>query len=145
MGGRTSSGFRELPHTADWALEVWAPDLTALFQEAARGMYSLTGTVFQESQVGYQNEFRIKGADVESLLVAFLSELLYFAEQDGNGFEDLQIEIHENSTGAALELSARGTVKRILIQGKEIKAATYHKIRVQQTKNHCEVTLVFDV
>ena len=31
-----SSGFQERPHTADWALDVWAPDLIGLLQQAAR-------------------------------------------------------------------------------------------------------------
>jgi SHS2 domain-containing protein len=145
MGSRSSSGFRELPHTADWALEIWAPDLTGLFQEAARGMYSLTGTVLQESPGRRPEEFQVRGTDGESLLVAFLSELLYIAEQDGNGFEDLHLEIHENSAGEGLGLTAAGTAKRIIHQSKEIKAVTYHQLQIRQTKHHYEVTLVFDV
>ena len=33
-----SAGYREIEHTADWELEVWAPDLAALLEQAARGM-----------------------------------------------------------------------------------------------------------
>ena len=36
-------GFREHAHTADWELEVWAPDLPTLLEQAARGMYAISG------------------------------------------------------------------------------------------------------
>ena len=36
-------GFREHAHTADWELEVWAPDLPALLEQAAHGMYAISG------------------------------------------------------------------------------------------------------
>ena len=42
--GQANCGFREIAHTADWELEVWAGDLAGLFEQAARGMYSLTNT-----------------------------------------------------------------------------------------------------
>ncbi|RMF50007.1 MAG: archease, partial [Anaerolineae bacterium] len=38
-----NAGYREIEHTADWALEIWAPDMAALLQQAARGMYALLG------------------------------------------------------------------------------------------------------
>ena len=31
-------GFEEIRHTADWALRVWASNLSELLTEAARGM-----------------------------------------------------------------------------------------------------------
>ncbi len=44
------SGFREKDHTADWELEVWAPDLPGLLVEAARGMYWLMGARLEHGQ-----------------------------------------------------------------------------------------------
>ena len=37
------AGYRELEHTADWELEAWADDLPGLLEQAARGMYALSG------------------------------------------------------------------------------------------------------
>ena len=42
------AGFREKEHTADWELDVWAPDLPALLDQAARGMYWLMGAQLEE-------------------------------------------------------------------------------------------------
>jgi SHS2 domain-containing protein len=41
MGQKTRIGFQEIAHTADWELEVWAPDLCTLLEQAAQGMYHL--------------------------------------------------------------------------------------------------------
>jgi SHS2 domain-containing protein len=40
-------GFREHAHTADWELEVWAPDLPTLLEQTACGMYAISGVLLQ--------------------------------------------------------------------------------------------------
>ena len=44
-------GHREVEHTADLELEVWAPDMPALIEEAARGMYGLMGVVVSAARI----------------------------------------------------------------------------------------------
>ena len=62
--------FRKVEHTADWELEVWAPDLPGLLEQAARGMYSLTSTHLDEKP-RISRELELSAPDLESLLVAF--------------------------------------------------------------------------
>jgi len=45
---RPKAGFSERGHTADWELEVWAPDFPGLLAQAARGMYSISGVRLKE-------------------------------------------------------------------------------------------------
>ena len=133
-----AGGFREQPHTADWALLVWAPDLAGLLQQAARGMYDLMhARVRPEAQAIYQ--FEIAAADPETLLVMFLSELLYFTQRDEVGFEEFEVSLAGNRvtakvTGAPLEAIA-----------KEIKAVTYHNLSIHPSPRGLEVRIVFDV
>jgi SHS2 domain-containing protein len=132
-------GFREISHTADWALHVWAPDVKVLFREAARGMYALMAVrINDEPRLDY--EIVLAGEDLESLLVAFLSELLYYFEQEKIGFDSLAVEIQP----AALHVKASGGKIVGEIQ-KEIKAVTYHNLQIIQTPEGLEVTIVFDV
>jgi hypothetical protein len=71
-----SAGYREIEHTADWQLDVWAPDLGALLEQAARGMYALAGVRLTDGpRQAYDLE--VPFHDPEGLLVAFLSELLF--------------------------------------------------------------------
>jgi len=67
----TEQGHRELEHTADWALEVWASDLAALLAESARGMYGLMGVVLADGR-RQRRQLELAAADRESLLVDFL-------------------------------------------------------------------------
>ena len=133
-----AAGFREQPHTADWALEVWAPDLIGLLQQAALGMYALMHAQLRtEPRAAYH--FELNGLDPEMLLVAFLSELLYLTQRDDIGFDIFSLAIHDAKLTAAV---AGASIESI---AKEIKAVTYHNLAVRETESGFAATIVFDV
>jgi SHS2 domain-containing protein len=132
------SGFRELEHTADWELEVWATDLVTLLEEAARGMYSISGTSLQVN-LYLTRELEISAHDPESTLVTFLEELLYLGEVEGLGFDKFELKLIDE------HLLARLGGAPIASQEKEIKAVTYHNLKVRETMRGIEVNIVFDV
>ena len=88
------AGYREIPHTADWELLVWAPDMAALMVQAAQGMYALSGTRLAEGPRS-THQFEIHILDRESLLVDFLSELLFYAEDQELGFDQFEIQFSD--------------------------------------------------
>jgi SHS2 domain-containing protein len=133
-----SAGFREIAHTADWELEVWAPDLHALFEQAARGMYSLMGVRLRSAPRQYRT-FELTAIDGESLLVRFLEELLYIQNVDGLAFDIFKIDISKWNLLAKLEGAS------IEFLGKEIKAVTYHRLKIRSNQLQLEVRIVFDV
>mgnify|MGYP000960768835 CR=1 FL=1 len=133
-----SFGFKEIGHTADWALEVSAPDLPGLFRLAAEGMYALTETTLK-AHPRVERSIELSAIDEESLLVAFLSELLFLSESEGLGFDRFQITLH----GPALQAQIEGAP--IAGQKKEIKAVTYHNLQISRTPAGVSVTIVFDV
>ena len=133
-----AAGFRELPHTADWALEAWAPDLMGLFEQAARGMYALMqARLRNEPRDNYR--FELSAPDPETLLVAFLSELLYFTQNDNIGFDAYNLAFRGKTLLAAVEGAPLESI------AKEIKAVTYHNLAVRETERGREATIVFDV
>jgi SHS2 domain-containing protein len=132
------AGYQEIAHTADWELQVWAPDLPALLEQAARGMYHLQGLALK-SGPRREHSFTLTYQDIESLIVEFLGELLYLIETTELAFDrfDLKItdySLHADLSGAPLELLS-----------KEIKAVTYHNLTVHQTKQGLQANIVFDV
>jgi SHS2 domain-containing protein len=133
-----SSGYREREHTADWELEVWATDMEGLFESAARGMFALCGARGKpdERQV---HKFSLEGVDYESLLVSFLQELLYFSEMEGRLVDTYELHIERHH----LEAMISGTPLAGL--DKEIKAVTYHNIKIVPTEDGLRVSIVFDV
>jgi SHS2 domain-containing protein len=138
MTSTVPGGFQERPHTADWALDVWAPDLTGLLQQAAQGMYALMHARLQaELREGYR--FEIAAPDRETLLVTFLSELLYFTQRDDVAFDRFDL-IHD---GERLIAEVEGAPVESI--AKEVKAVTYHNLTVRETARGLEATIVFDV
>ncbi len=130
--------FEELPHTADWALRVRAASLPELFAEAARGMNTLSGA---QPALGSRisRTFTSTAPDAESLLVAFLSELVFAAEQEKLVFDTFEVtvevpQLHVELSGAP-----------ILSINKLIKAVTYHNLQIRPTDSGFEAEIVFDV
>jgi SHS2 domain-containing protein len=138
MLSHRSDGYQEQPHTADWALTVWSLDVIGLLQQAAHGMYALMHARLQsEPREAYR--FEIAAPDRETLLVTFLSELLYFLQRDNVAFDRFNLSYD----GQRLSAEVEGAPVESL--AKEIKAVTYHNLAVQETARGLEVTIVFDV
>ena len=131
-------GFEELSHTADWSARVWAPDLPTLFKEAARAMSLLSGTV-TGTGARVSKAFETEGPDLESLLVAFLSELVYYQEQENLTFDDFDLRV----AGQWLKVGMEGAPAESV--DKAIKAVTYHNLKIERTSEGFETTIVFDV
>ena len=132
-------GFREHPHTADWELEVWAPDLATLLEQAARGMYTLSGMQLLAG-APQQRSIALHAADSEGLLVRFLTELLWVQQEERLGFDDFAITVEDQCD---LRAELRGSA--IAKLDKEIKAVTYHNLAVETTSQGLRVNIVFDV
>jgi SHS2 domain-containing protein len=133
-----NTGFPEVPHTADWAIRVWAPDQAALFVTAAQAMNSMAG-IIPDDQQKVERTFEVSGQDAESLLVSFLSELVYLYENERLVFSEFDIQI----TGD--HMTAKMTGHPILSINKVIKAVTYHNLQIQNTPWGLVVEIVFDV
>ncbi len=131
-------GFEEISHTADWSARVWAPDLPSLFVEAARAMSSLSGTVMGNG-IRVRRTFETEGPDVESLLVAFLSELVYYQEQENLTFDVFDLKVAAQWLKIRMEGAPTASVE------KAIKAVTYHNMNIAKTVEGFETTIVFDV
>jgi SHS2 domain-containing protein len=136
------SGFIELPHTADWAVRVWAADLPGLFAAAAKGMNALAGVRLAEGPP-ISRLFEAEAPDAESLLVTFLSELVYAAEQENLAFDGFDIET-EQHVGVYTIRAKMGGAPMESIE-KPIKAVTYHNLEIVSVEDGLEVEIVFDV
>lgn len=135
---RPQSGFEELEHTADWAMRVWAPEPAALFTECVRGMYALSGIEIGAGQ-RVQRQIALNAEDRETLLVDFLSEILFLAEDEGLAFDELEVQISEQGLTANVQGAAVAAIR------KEIKAVTYHGMAIEQDGAEYSVQVVFDV
>ena len=138
MQPKSLSGYREVPHTADWELEIWAPDIGTLLEQAARGMYHLCeAKMYSHPRLTRRIELII--IEPEILLIDFLTELIYLTESEGLAFDEFNLKFEGDHfiadvTGAKLESLS-----------KEIKAVTYHNINIIDTDRELKANIVFDV
>jgi SHS2 domain-containing protein len=132
------SSWREIEHTADWALEVWGSDQADLFRNAALGMAALLRG--RASGARQEKRFHLEAPDAETLLVDWLSELLFWLEQGGLVLEDVKIQ---SMTKAGLVGRATGRVGTDLVR--HIKAVTFNELAILPTDHGVKTTIVFDV
>lgn len=137
---KDSGSFEVIDHTADWALRVVGDSLNDLFIQAARGMNSLLVERPQLVPLQIRKQLKIESFDKETLLVDWLSELAYWAEDELLIFPKIELNIiNETVLNAVLY---GGQVKNLQ---KHIKAVTYHDMEIRNTEMGFDVTVVFDV
>lgn len=132
------SGYVEINHTADVALKVWAENLDALFTKALEGMYQLIGISSNLVRLNEVIIFEFQEDDLESLLVTFLSECLFYLMNKGIMLVPDILHISGNMMSIKM-----GQIKIEKIS-KEIKAVTYHDLKIIQDSG-LQVVIVFDV
>jgi SHS2 domain-containing protein len=138
MPPKSASGFREIAHTADWELEVWAPDILGLLEQAAQGMYDLIAAQISKER-RFTRQITLQFIEPEDLLIDFLNELLYLAESEELIFDHFHLVIEGN------QMHAKLVGAPIKSMAKEIKAATYHHLNIVESNQGLYANIVFDV
>jgi len=131
-------GYEEVDHTADIALRVWGEDFPALLRQAAYGLYHLMGIATVTGGC-MDKVFTIPQDTNETILVDFLAELLYLAEEEGLALDGFLFEKGDN------DISVRATGRVISAQERHIKAVTFHDLTVESTTKGVTATITFDV
>ncbi len=137
------SGFRILEHPADMGLEVWGPDLTEVFRQAALG---LTSIIVDPESVGSRDRrtVSIGGSDIENLLVRWLSEILYI--YDGGGFliSDIEMRNLRDTHVEATLMGERADAGKHRFRT-DVKAVTYHQLKIVTGKDVCTARVYLDI
>ena len=130
-------------HTADLGLRIRADDLRGLFAEAARGLFSVMVTNFDDVRPVDEVTFEVKGTEREELLRDWLAELLYAFH--GRHLLLAQFDVRLDEAG--LTATARGEPfdpGRHEIDA-ELKAVTYHGLKVEQHPDGWLAEVIVDV
>jgi len=128
----------ELEHTADAAIQVSAKDLASLFRYAAEGMYHQIGMQLDTNAKTHKKDLYLSEMDNETLLVTFLTELLFFVE-NRICYKDFSLEIGEHELKGSLEGYT------ILSFEREIKAVTFNNLEIRKKDGLFSTQIVFDL
>src|SRR4051794_17194470 len=130
-------------HTADLGLRVRAADLDDLFAEAARALFSAVvedlGTVVASQRL----ELRIAGADKEFLLFDWLKTLLYHFDAEHLLFSRFEVRLADGGLTGKAWGEPLDRARHELSH--EVKAITYHGLRVGQTADGWEAEVIVDI
>ena len=134
--------FEVFDHTADLGLRVRAADLESLLVEAAQALFS-TIVPLEEVRPLEQIEVRVEGREPDYLLFDWLNELLYMF--DTKHLLLSQFDVHLDAAG--LTAQCRGepldTTRHHLDH--EVKAITYHRLRVEKNESGWLAEVIVDI
>lgn len=141
-----TADFEELDHTADIAMRARGTDIASLLRNAARGMmWLMTGPLPEEivDQASEERILTVSAPALDELLRQWLSELIYLVATERVVPVDFVIlEADEHRLEARVRSAA--LTDEIATNASEIKAVTWHGLRVERGEDGFVAEVVFD-
>ncbi len=135
--------YETFEHTADLGLRVRAADLDTLFAEAAQALFSAIvedlATVRPERAV----EVRLAGDDRALLLFDWLKELLYHFDAQHLLLGRFEVQVRDDGLTATAYGEPLDRARHVLDH--EVKAITYHGLRVEPVEGGWEAEVIVDI
>jgi len=132
-----------IDHTADIGIKVRGKNLPELFSNAG---YALFDIILDISQVKPEKSFRIEipGGEIEDIFFEWLRELLSKFNTEKLAFREFDIhKIDKNGLKATCKGEKVNPERHSLKT--EIKAVTYHELKLTRKNNFWEVQVIFDI
>ena len=130
-------------HTADLGLRVRAADLPGVFADAGRGLAAMIVDNVDAVRPTASATIQIAGSDRDYLLFDWLNELLYRFESERWLYVDFDVHIADDGL-TAVARGERFDPPRHQ-PGHEVKAITYHRLKVEQTAAGWLAELIVDI
>jgi SHS2 domain-containing protein len=135
--------YKLLEHTADLGVTVYGKGCKELFENAAFAMYDLISDIrFIHSLVVLR--VKSEGIDKDELLKNWLSELLFYFHIKDMLLSSFDVEkINDKSIISVVSGEKRDKKRHTLKH--EIKAVTYHSLKIIKKDNKFQTNIIFDV
>jgi SHS2 domain-containing protein len=130
-------------HTADLGLRVRAADLDTLFAEAAACLFS--AVVEDLSSVRPETEVTVElaGEDREYLLFDWLKDLLYRFDAEHMLFGRFEVKVRDDGLTGTARGEPLDPARHVLAH--EVKAITYHELKVEKTDDGWLAEVIVDI
>lgn len=126
-------------HAADLVVKAFGETKEELFENALLGMCEVLRA--EKSGEEVKREIKISSLNAETLLVDFLNEALYKIQMNREVYGKV---VFETLTDTELEATFLG--RKVKNFGEEIKATTYHNLKIIVNKEgYFETAILFDV
>jgi len=131
--------FEFLEHPADLKIKSFGKTKEEIFINMMRGMFTSVKRKNREEKEKRKREVIINSINLKSLLVDFLSEVLYLSEVHNEVYFDGKIAIIEDSnlTGKIFGQEAEDFRR-------EIKGVTHYGLEIKKVNKQWEAVVLFD-
>jgi SHS2 domain-containing protein len=130
-------------HTADLGLRIRSGDLHCLFAEAGLCLFSAivddVGTIRPHTHVVIE----LAGGDREFLLFDWLKELLYRFDVEHLVFGKFEVRVRDDGLSGTAWGEPLDPARHVLSH--EVKAITYHELKVEQTADGWLAEVIVDI
>jgi len=133
--------FKELEHTADVRVRVKAGSLEELFSEAARALMVIMYGTVEEGPL--RQEVEVSADDRETLMHAFLSEVLFISEVEDMVVSGADVKIDGNSLSGVLRGETFFPEKHL--SGMEVKGISLSGLSISLEHGSYILEVIFDV
>jgi SHS2 domain-containing protein len=141
--GNINAMYETFDHTADLGLRVRAPDLNTLCAEAAQALFSTIVEDLATVEPRQRFDVQLSGEATDFLLFDWLKELLYYWDSEHVLFGRFEVQVTATGlTGAAWGERLDRARHEML---HEVKAITYHGLRVEQTADGWLAEVIVDI
>ncbi len=130
-------------HTADLGLRIRAADLDTLFAEAAQCLFSAVVEDLATIKPLQNIDIELQGDDREFLLVDWLRELLYHLDADHLLFVKFKVHVRADGLTATAWGEPHDRARHNLEH--EVKAITYHGLRVEKKGDEWLAEVIVDI
>ena len=135
--------FEIVDHTADIGIVAYGADIKQVFANAALGLFNLMADL-DDFKEDLQRELELSAEDVEVLLIEWLNELIYIFDVEHIIFKRFEIEKLTSTQVKARCFGEKIKPGQHKLK-REIKAATYHMLRISKDDGTYKVQVIFDI
>lgn len=133
--------FEELEHTADVLMRVRGATLNELFAEAGRAMFYVMYGPCEDR--GIERRIDLEAENLESLLIDYLSELLFITEVEDTVFCTFDAELHGTRLSATLGGESFDPARHSA--GALVKGISYFGLEIVKEEEGYVVEIIFDI
>ena len=130
-------------HTADLGLRIRAKNPELLFAEAAEALFSAIVENPEAIRPRDPRELAIAGEALDDLLFDFLRELLFQAETEHRLFTGFVVTLHPGGLHATFAGEPFDPSRHL--SSHEVKAVTYHDLKVEQQGDEWLAEVIVDI
>jgi len=135
--------FTLFEHTADLGIHAEAADLATLMAEAARGLFSVLVSDSQSVRPVVEVRLAMEAQRYDDLLHDWLSELLFIFDTRRLVFCQFDMRFDGRELAAVVRGEPFDPERHPI--GMEIKAITYHGLKVEQTPTGWTAEVILDL